>query len=141
MDSALPPQADAKAHYSIAPGRLGIARAAPDRSALYSGQASPDPRSRAHSSLLPELIFRNWRRPKRCSPDSESNRRVADRRFAPAPNFDRHFVATERDDCNCRQARGRSEEHTSELQSLRHLVCRLLLEKKKKKKKYNHTNQ
>src|SRR5258705_8387508 len=27
----------------------------------------------------------------------------------------------------------RSEEHTSELQSLRHLVCRLLLEKKKKK--------
>src|SRR5258705_12933982 len=29
--------------------------------------------------------------------------------------------------------RGRSEEHTSELQSLRHLVCRLLLEKKKKK--------
>src|SRR5205814_10640667 len=30
--------------------------------------------------------------------------------------------------------RMRSEEHTSELQSLRHLVCRLLLEKKKKKK-------
>src|SRR5947199_630963 len=31
--------------------------------------------------------------------------------------------------------RFRSEEHTSELQSLRHLVCRLLLEKKKKKNK------
>src|SRR5215469_17213515 len=30
--------------------------------------------------------------------------------------------------------RGRSEEHTSELQSRRDLVCRLLLEKKKKKK-------
>src|SRR5205814_9357643 len=29
------------------------------------------------------------------------------------------------------RAAGRSEEHTSELQSLRHLVCRLLLEKKK----------
>src|SRR5262245_64432057 len=28
--------------------------------------------------------------------------------------------------------RKRSEEHTSELQSLRHLVCRLLLDKKKK---------
>src|SRR3989442_9456679 len=28
--------------------------------------------------------------------------------------------------------RGRSEEHTSELQSRPHLVCRLLLEKKKK---------
>src|SRR5205809_6088530 len=32
----------------------------------------------------------------------------------------------------------RSEEHTSELQSRLHLVCRLLLEKKKKKKKYRH---
>src|SRR5689334_24032303 len=30
---------------------------------------------------------------------------------------------------------GRSEEHTSELQSQFHLVCRLLLEKKKKNKK------
>src|SRR5205823_14665761 len=29
---------------------------------------------------------------------------------------------------------GRSEEHTSELQSLAYLVCRLLLEKKKKKR-------
>src|SRR2546423_5645531 len=29
------------------------------------------------------------------------------------------------------QQRGRSEEHTSELQSLAYLVCRLLLEKKK----------
>src|SRR5262245_63809217 len=40
----------------------------------------------------------------------------------------------------------RSEEHTSELQSLRHLVCRLLLEKKKKKiltysKSNNHLEQ
>src|SRR5436853_6395690 len=32
--------------------------------------------------------------------------------------------------CSARQT-ARSEEHTSELQSLRHLVCRLLLEKKK----------
>src|SRR5438045_8502364 len=34
----------------------------------------------------------------------------------------------------------RSEEHTSELQSLRHLVCRLLLEKKKKKQKKTTAN-
>src|SRR2546425_4402335 len=33
------------------------------------------------------------------------------------------------------QSKGRSEEHTSELQSLAYLVCRLLLEKKKKKYK------
>src|SRR5438552_9015880 len=32
-----------------------------------------------------------------------------------------------------RASEGRSEEHTSELQSPDHLVCRLLLEKKKKK--------
>ena len=32
---------------------------------------------------------------------------------------------------------GRSEEHTSELQSPMYLVCRLLLEKKKKKQKKN----
>src|SRR5690554_7029132 len=32
-------------------------------------------------------------------------------------------------------SKGRSEEHTSELQSRPHLVCRLLLEKKKKKKR------
>src|SRR5690349_23341909 len=35
----------------------------------------------------------------------------------------------------------RSEEHTSELQSRRDLVCRLLLEKKKKKKKKKPTSQ
>src|SRR2546421_1539700 len=33
------------------------------------------------------------------------------------------------------RAEGRSEEHTSELQSRSDLVCRLLLEKKKKKKR------
>src|SRR2546422_11268024 len=35
---------------------------------------------------------------------------------------------------SARKATSRSEEHTSELQSRLHLVCRLLLEKKKKKK-------
>src|SRR2546425_2196217 len=34
----------------------------------------------------------------------------------------------------CRGRTTRSEEHTSKLQSLAYLVCRLLLEKKKKKK-------
>src|SRR5690348_17954126 len=35
----------------------------------------------------------------------------------------------------------RSEEHTSELQSPVHLVCRLLLEKKKKRKKQKYLRQ
>src|SRR5437016_10102917 len=42
-----------------------------------------------------------------------------------------YFVAKTDDDG---RALARSEEHTSELQSLTNLVCRLLLEKKKKKK-------
>src|SRR5258708_24682703 len=38
-----------------------------------------------------------------------------------------------------RHVAGRSEEHTSELQSPDHLVCRLLLEKKKKRREsYSH---
>src|SRR2546422_7351777 len=35
----------------------------------------------------------------------------------------------------------RSEEHTSELQSRLHLVCRLLLEKKKKKNRKRHVRR
>src|SRR6266568_9654461 len=38
-------------------------------------------------------------------------------------------------------AYARSEEHTSELQSQFHLVCRLLLEKKKKQEKHNSINK
>src|SRR5436309_7740725 len=42
--------------------------------------------------------------------------------------------------CRDRHRRlGRSEEHTSELQSRENLVCRLLLEKKKKQKDTVHT--
>src|SRR5256885_4875284 len=37
-----------------------------------------------------------------------------------------------------RQRRGRSEEHTSELQSPCNLVCRLLLEKKKGRPRHHH---
>src|SRR5687768_17729158 len=44
-----------------------------------------------------------------------------------------HVVATDISRAALEVARTRSEEHTSELQSRLHLVCRLLLEKKKKK--------
>src|SRR2546422_9697656 len=46
-----------------------------------------------------------------------------------ADSLDRQMTAGIRQDA---QGRERSEEHTSELQSRLHLVCRLLLEKKKK---------
>src|SRR5258708_29309027 len=42
-------------------------------------------------------------------------------------------TARRRQPSRTRAVRKRSEEHTSELQSPDHLVCRLLLEKKKKK--------
>src|SRR5689334_23669164 len=45
------------------------------------------------------------------------------------------YLDTADSSLNC--DRVRSEEHTSELQSQFHLVCRLLLEKKKKKKNKN----
>src|SRR5438045_6618671 len=57
-------------------------------------------------------------------------RRRYPRARSPPPGQPRHGAAVPP---RSRRARcERSEEHTSELQSLRHLVCRLLLEKKKK---------
>src|SRR3712207_7025907 len=44
----------------------------------------------------------------------------------------RRSYAPQRTEARCGVAAGRSEEHTSELQSRQYLVCRLLLEKKKK---------
>src|SRR5262245_63554179 len=47
----------------------------------------------------------------------------------PVPDYQRGAQAVPGVHRNAGESR--SEEHTSELQSLRHLVCRLLLEKKK----------
>src|SRR5437899_6685011 len=44
-------------------------------------------------------------------------------------------------DSTTSSATSRSEEHTSELQSLRHLVCRLLLEKKKHETSHGWSGQ
>src|SRR5689334_23843252 len=49
--------------------------------------------------------------------------------------------STGRSACATKVTASRSEEHTSELQSQFHLVCRLLLEKKKKKKKKTKNNK
>src|SRR2546430_13778509 len=57
----------------------------------------------------------------------------------PAPGGREAIWAEARAEClqlrRGKACHGRSEEHTSELQSQSNLVCRLLLEKKKKKKK------
>src|SRR2546422_4972581 len=52
------------------------------------------------------------------------------RRRETQPSHESSWSAT-------RNSHGRSEEHTSELQSRLHLVCRLLLEKKKTQTKHS----
>src|SRR5205823_8947226 len=62
--------------------------------------------------------------------------RVGERWFVAPINSERCGRRGESRNQECRRhrnQRSRSEEHTSELQSLAYLVCRLLLEKKKKK--------
>src|SRR5690606_41110052 len=61
------------------------------------------------------------------------HRAVAGRTAAAHPRTAAGAAALRRAD---RSRAGRSEEHTSELQSRENLVCRLLLEKKKIKKLY-----
>src|SRR2546427_9297720 len=68
-------------------------------------------------------------------PISRSSRTTAERLVAVRSLARVHHCAPPR---SARQdGRGRSEEHTSELQSQSNLVCRLLLEKKKKNIKYD----
>src|SRR5437899_5831022 len=62
-------------------------------------------------------------------------------RSKPAAAFDLQVIAHLDPNGQDSSKRNRSEEHTSELQSLRHLVCRLLLEKKNKPKETIHTNK
>src|SRR5438270_1732925 len=130
-------------------GRLGIAH----RFTL----AEPDwHRCRAGwGFLLPQVRLRkqlDW--PSRTGPDRPGSRACADYLEREIPTWwlsgffvlaqgtwDRHSVSVlvggvsglQPDPRSSRI--GRSEEHTSELQSQSNLVCRLLLEKKKKKKK------
>src|SRR5690606_42018787 len=54
-----------------------------------------------------------------------------------APALRRHHARSDQHLHRHHGVGGRSEEHTSELQSRENLVCRLLLEKKKKDKKHN----
>src|SRR2546422_2915913 len=72
------------------------------------------------STLFPyTTLFRSPSSPARSSTATSSGPR------SPIPRLDRLLE---------RRGIGRSEEHTSELQSRLHLVCRLLLEKKKEPK-------
>src|SRR5258705_3919650 len=90
----------------------------------------------ARSTLFPyTTLFRSENHTWRCRFDNRC-RKPRDRtaipsrhpiRPSPARRLEQPFSQT----AQSASLRPRSEEHTSELQSLRHLVCRLLLEKKK----------
>src|SRR5437879_11194420 len=93
------------------------------------------------STLFPyTTLFRSidyWEAVQPDSPEYVFARRMVD---TPKVVFSKTLTRVEGK--NVRVESGRSEEHTSELQSPMYLVCRLLLEKKKKKRtKINRTTQ
>src|SRR5438552_13337126 len=82
------------------------------------------------STLFPyTTLFRSPPRPATARESRAAGAMARNDRRQPAPNR------------RARPRDRRSEEHTSELQSPDHLVCRLLLEKKKKKNKKNNTKK
>src|SRR5258707_8074944 len=77
-----------------------------------------------------QISRRTWERPRK-NVESAASSRLSPafqrtNRYGPSPIGSRPNGAVRH------AARGRSEEHTAELQSRQYLVCRLLLEKKKK---------
>src|SRR3989442_2029686 len=83
------------------------------------------------STLFPyTTLFRSRSRGGESAGAGRRSHRVRERQFFGAHGGDRFARAD--DDDPSRGGSLRSEEHTSELQSRPHLVCRLLLEKKKK---------
>src|SRR5690348_17394266 len=86
------------------------------------------------STLFPyTTLFRSWSgRPAAGTPAPAFRRTAATRRAGPCAGARTEGVPARRTAVESgRETARRSEEHTSELQSPVHLVCRLLLEKKK----------
>src|SRR2546425_8711813 len=88
------------------------------------------PTSGAYSGALgPQSVNSNFRSPSEYPAAVSGVRRPVPVRLGGAGTFEKGCLCLLRSPCR------RSEEHTSELQSLAYLVCRLLLEKKKKTNK------
>src|SRR3712207_7040844 len=93
------------------------------------------------STLFPyTTLFRSGRGGRRAGAPATGAHAAADR-AVPAFGGRERRRATARASVTTDAVAGRSEEHTSELQSRQYLVCRLLLEKKNKPfaRKYNNT--
>src|SRR5260370_369717 len=92
---------------------------------------------RSATPLTACLLLDRWRKP--CSPQASATRprlqNLASSSWPKAPSSTARAccVSRNRKGMSTTPTSGRSEEHTSELQSHLNLVCRLLLEKKKKK--------
>src|SRR5437870_13295738 len=89
---------------------------------LFFSMIRPPPRS----TLFPYTTLFRSQRP---SQGFAAHRRTASDRLARLEMYDDYPCGDRYS--RCAQGNQRSEEHTSELQSRGHLVCRLLLEKKK----------
>src|SRR2546425_3855515 len=87
------------------------------------------------STLFPyTTLFRSPRdgaQPQEVAQPSRAAGTVTDPLVKVARNPAEALAAVRADIGDCTRCKLRSEEHTSELQSLAYLVCRLLLEKKK----------
>src|SRR5689334_25279374 len=88
------------------------------------------PTARRYSSTL---LFCLLRRPPRSTlfPYTTLFRSPCRRKIVRSTRRSRRLSSLPRSPGHCGRSRSRSEEHTSELQSQFHIVCRLLLEKKK----------
>src|SRR5688572_32478141 len=89
------------------------------------------------STLFPyTTLFRSWvvGLPHRCTGHSlrSAHSTQRNRPCATAPSAESSTIPPKPTRAATGSSAGRSEEHTSELQSQSNLVCRLLLEKKKK---------
>src|SRR5207253_7736800 len=97
-----------------------------NKSARAEGEISPPPARKVMA-----VHRRSSRRPTRIMKRAYASASATMVMVANGLNLDRTIALT-----RARVIQPRSVEHTSELQSRGHLVCRLLLEKKKKKKQY-----
>src|ERR1039458_7036969 len=96
-------------------------RSKTDKNLVFGGPACTW-RSAGEGELLFALIH--------CGPTLPDLAEGVNRQSAPVSGLPHFLDGSLRGGCGRRDRHARSEEHTSELQSLRHLVCRLLLEKK-----------
>src|SRR2546422_5683236 len=127
--NAQPAKADAQYHFTAPQrpdGEAGAERNAGGNQYAMKGDhwtVTPPPCRAPSASTAPAGKGWRQRRGARRAPVSRPRGARCPRPRTPGPTRGR------------RRSTRRSEEHTSELQSRLHLVCRLLLEKKKKKTK------